>query len=124
MNRTKYLSKTITLPSETPPGQLEHEITLELPFNACTGVAVYEHSDGASAYQIGLSDDNEVFHHLTDKRDWIASEQVSPNERYKNILIPVTGNRMLIRTKHATQTNGALSFEIVFRLEKLPNGRD
>jgi hypothetical protein len=122
MRKTKYQTLSVVVPSDTAAGIIEHEVSLDKPFTHCTGVVMYENNDGGTNCQIGLRDDEDTFHTLTDKRDWTAGESVSLNDRYKNILIPVTGNKLYVRTKHTSETTSDLKFDIVFRLEILEDG--
>ncbi len=118
MNDVKYQSKTIVIPQEAASGLQEFDVTLDTSHQRCTGVVMYENSNGGTNYQLGLADDDNTYHHMTNKRDWSAADSVPLNERYKNVAIPIKGTKLKIRVKTDAVTNSPLSIELVFRLEK------
>ncbi|RDC65062.1 hypothetical protein [Adhaeribacter pallidiroseus] len=118
--KKKYQTFTFLLAPGTTPGIYEQSIELDRAFHAVTGVTVYETSNGGvSAYKIGLQDDaGHVLHTLTHKKDWLPGENVSLNERYKDLEYAIRGNKLEVQLRTAAVLTLALELDIVFRLEK------
>lgn len=115
----KYQTKEIVLPAGTPATTKDTNINLDSAFTNCTGVAIHEKTNGGiSSYDVGLADDTRMYHHLTDKKDWIAGDGVPLNNRYKNIDIPNEGQVIRVTIKPDAAVVSELRVQIVFRLEK------
>lgn len=116
---TKYQTKEIIIPAGATANALDFDVELDKAFRHCTGVLIAEKTDGGiGSYDVGISDDNTTYHHLTDKSDWIPSPGVSLNERYKNLYIPNEGQSIKVRVKPDVAVVSELKIQAVFRLEK------
>lgn len=117
MARPKYQTKDISIAAGVASTQ-DFDVEIDKAYRHCTGIAVYEKKNGGiSSYDIGIADDNTTFHHLTDKKDWLAGESVSPNEKHKLIYIPNLGQSVKVRIKPDAETVSELKIQVVFRLE-------
>lgn len=118
MARPKYQTKEISIAAGGAANAQDFDIDLDAAYQHCTGVAVHEKLNGGiSGYDIGISDDNATYHHLTDKRNWLAGDAVSPNEKYKLMYVPNQGQKVKVRVKPDAVTVSELKLQVVFRLE-------
>lgn len=117
MARPKYQTKDITIAAGVASTQ-DFDIELDKAYRHCTGIAVHEKKNGGiSSYDVGIADDNTTYHHLTDKKNWLAGDAVSPNEKFKLIYVPNQGQSVKVRIKPDVETVSELKVQVVFRLE-------
>lgn len=117
MARPKYQTKDITIASGVTSTQ-DFDVELDKAYRHCTGIAVYEKANGGiSSYDLGVADDNTTYHHLADKKNWLAGDAVSPNEKFKLIYISNQGQSVKVRIKPDAETVSELKVQVVFRLE-------
>lgn len=117
MARPKYQTKDITIGIGVSSTQ-DFDVELDKAYRHCTGIAVHEKKNGGiSSYDVGIADDNATYHHLTDKKHWLAGESVSPNEKHKLIYVPNLGQSVKVRIRPDEETVSELKLQVVFRLE-------
>lgn len=115
----KYQTKEIVLAAGTAATTRDTNITLDPSYPKCTGVVIHEKTNGGiSSYDIGLADDSGIYHHLTDKKDWISGDGVPLNDRYKDINIRNEGQVIKVTLKPDAALVSELRIQVVFRLEK------
>lgn len=122
-NRVKYQSKLVTVSSGASAGAVqEDDIQLDQGYHKCTGIAVHEISDGTIAngyYEVGIKDQNRVYHDLAHIDNWDGGAGVAPNLKFKDIYIPVKSSSLTqIQTKTPATNAADLIYQVVFRLEK------
>lgn len=121
---TKYQTGEVTKAAATPAGVYEDKITLEDGWELADGVKIIELTDGGIAYYlIALQDDVNVYHSMAHKEGYIADSNVSMNERYKKVNIPViTGNKIQIKTKLPVVAVSEIKYLVEFRLRRKKRG--
>lgn len=119
MSQKRNQTHTVTLPAGTVAGQYEDNVTLDLGYKRCLGVAVYENNDGGIPnYQIGLRDNRATYQEQTHKNDWVITPDTAPDQRLKSMDLPTDGTKLYIRTVIAQTLTEELSYDIVFKLEE------
>lgn len=117
----KYQSKLVTVPAATTSSFSEN-VTLDSGYGECTGVAVHLINDGGITdgyFTISLKDDNFTYHNPTSIDNYSSDASVPPNQKFKDINIPVTRDQQLeILTGLPAAPGTDLKYEVVFRLEK------
>lgn len=127
MKKIKYQSKRVTIAiSNYAADHLEvGNLDLDKAYDRVTGVAVHRVVDAGAAngdYKIGLQNDNGVIHDPTHIASWATAKDdgTNPNERFKEINVPVNGGgQMQCQVKLPAQNlAAAIQVEFVFRLEQ------
>ncbi len=119
----KYQTKDITIATGSAAQATDYDVELDKGYRFVTGVVVSEKTNGGiSSYDIGLSDDTNTYHHLTDKSDWIPGSGLPLDQRYKSISIINGGQAVKIRVKPDAVVVSPLRIQVTFRLQKEDEG--
>lgn len=114
MKKIRYQRVDILIASGSLPSIEPVKVFLETGYERCIGIAYYESKDGGiSHYNIGLKDDNMVYHDLTHKKDWepIASE------RYKPISFRNHKGAYYVQVQNEQDLTDDIKGQVVFVLE-------
>lgn len=114
----KYQSELITVDAAQAAGTTpEFDIRLDAKYTKCVGIQLHEVSNGGipnDYFGIGIKDKTGQLHDVVSHTSFIAATSVAPNERYKEVTIPIVQGRPL---KLQVDIPAALATDLVFEIE-------